>query len=255
MRNWPVGVLALGLLASAGAAPAQEVDEYLQVLTVRIKPSGVGEYEDYVKKIVTGMGKTGAAQNVFGYQPTLGAPGYSYDFVVPFSKWGQLDGFAPIPQILAKAYGDAPGAAILKSGRSTVEGSQTVVYRLLRSLSASSIPPHGFVQVIQTEVDPSATQAYEIYLARLKSALDQAPGTPPTLRYVSVQGPSATYMTAQFFTKQAERDAWPVVADALRKAYGEADSRAILENSQKIVRRRTYQVDVYRPDLSRPPAQ
>ena len=33
------------------------------------------------------------------------------------------------------------------------------------------------------------------------------------------------------------------------------NSRAILENSQKIVRRRTYQVDVYRPDLSRPPAQ
>ena len=65
MKKWPVCVLALGLLASAGAASAQEVDEYLQVLTVRIKPSGVGEYEDYVKKIVTGMGKTGAAQSVF----------------------------------------------------------------------------------------------------------------------------------------------------------------------------------------------
>jgi hypothetical protein len=255
MRKWIVGVLCLGVLAPAAAASAQEVDEYLQVLTVRVKPSGIGEYEDYVKKIVAGLGKTGSPQLVFGYQPIQGAPGYTYDFVFPFSKWGQLDGFPAIPQILAKAYGDVPGAAILKSGRAAVEGSQTVVYRLLRNLSSTSVPPHGFVQVIQTEVEPSAAQAYELYLARLKSALDQAPGGPPTLRYVSVLGTSSTYMTAQFFNKQADRDSWPVVGEALRKVYGEADTRQLLENGQRIVRHRTYQVDVYRPDLSRAPAQ
>ena len=104
-------------------------------------------------------------------------------------------------------------------------------------------------------MDPSATQAYELYLARLKSALDQAPGTAPTLRYVSVQGPAATYMTAQFLVKQGDRDSWPNVADALRKAYGEVDARQILDGALKMVRRRTTQLDAFRPDLSRPPAQ
>jgi len=253
MRKWILGVLCLGLLAPA-AASAQEVDEYLQVLTVRVKPSGVGDYEDYVKKIVAGLGKAGSPQLVFGYQPIMGAPGYTYDFVLPFSTWGQWDAYPAIPQILGKAYGDVPAAAILKSGRAAVEGSSSVVYRLLRNLSSTSVPPHGFVHVIRTEVDPEAAQAYEVYLARIKSALDQTPGSPPALRYVSVLGPSATYLTAQFYAKHADRDSWPPVGDALRKAYGEADARQILESGLRAVRSRTVQVDAYRLDLSRPPA-
>jgi hypothetical protein len=244
-------------LAAAVASPlaAQTPPaEYLQVLTVGVRPSAVTEYEDYVKKVVGGLAKSGAPQVVLGFQPGAGAPGYTYEFIIPFEKWADLDGFLSIPQVLAKAYGEVPGAAAWKAGRATVEGSRNAIYRVLRSVSAASIPPHSLAHVIVTEVDPAMTGAYEMYLGRLKAAQDKAAGNPATVRWVSVEGPASTYLTARFFGKLAERDSWPSPAEALRQAFGEAEARHLTEMSLRAVRSRTSYVTAMRPDLSRPPA-
>lgn len=251
--------LALGLcLGFAWAAPTFAQDspaDFIEVVTVTVKPSAVSEYEDYVKKIVAGATKVGASpQTVLTHQPTLGGPGYTYEIVLPFNNWGELDGWGAIPQILSKAYGDVQGAAILKAGRGAIERSQTAVYRLLRNLSSPRLTSTTFVQLIVTQVDPGMTSDYERYLAKLKAALDQMPGTPTTLRWVSSQGAASTYVTAQFFNKWAERDGAPAVGEALRKAYGEAEARHVLEAGARAVRNRVFYVAAFRPDLSRTPA-
>ena len=252
MRRHFVPLLSL-LFAATGTAVAQDQpsSEFVQVLTVTIKPGGVTEYEDYIKKVIGAFAKAGAPQQVFTYQPGPGAPSYTYEFVLPFNKWSELDAFPAVPQLLAKAYGEVLAASMLKAGRSNVERSETVVHRLLRSLSAPRIPQHAFANVIMTEVEPSQASLYELYLAKVKAAQDQTPGTPTTLRFVSVQGPAATYVTVQFFNKFAERDSAPAAGDALRKAYGEAEARHLTEASLRAIRHRRTYISGFRPDLSR----
>lgn len=252
MRRHVATLLSL-LFAVAGPAIAQDQPsaEFIQVLSVTVKPSGLTDYEDYIKKVVGAFAKAGAPQQVFTYQPGPGAPGYTYEFVVPFNKWAELDAFPAVPQLLAKALGDVPAAAAIKAGRANVERSETAVYRLLRSLSAARVPQAALVNVIATEVEPAMAPMYEMYLAKLKAAQDQMPGTPPTLRYLSVQGPAATYVTAQFFNKFAERDGAPAAVEALRKAYGEGEARHLSESSLRAIRNRRTYVTAFRPDLSR----
>ncbi len=251
MRRHLVSLLALLCAAGSVRAQDQPVAEFIQVLTVTVKPSGVAEYEDFVKKVVGGAAKAGAPQQVFAYQPAQGAPGYTYEFVVPFNRWSELDTFVSTRQILGKAYGEAQAAAILKAGLAQVERTETNVHRVIRSLSVARIPPAAYVNVIVTEVEPSMASMYEMYLAKLKSAQEQMPGTPPTLRHVSVQGVAATYVTVQFFNKFADRDGLPGAGDALRKAYGEGEARHLTETSQRAVRHRRTYVSAFRPDLSR----
>lgn len=252
MRRQVVSLLSL-LFAVAGTAVAQDQPsaEFVQVLQVTVKPSGVTEYEDFIKKVIGAAAKAGAPQQIFTYQPSQGAPGYTYDFVVPFNKWAELDAFPAVPQLLAKSLGDLPAAAAIKAGRANVERSETLVHRLLRSLSAPRVPQHAFANVIMTEVEPAMAPMYEMYLAKLKAAQDQTPGTPTTFRFVSVQGPAATYVTVQFFNKFADRDSFPAAGDALRKAYGEAEARHLTETSLRAIRHRRTYISAFRPDLSR----
>ena len=254
MRNWPVGVLALGLLASAGAAPAQEVDEYLQVSLCASSPRAWVSTRTTSRRSLPEWARPAPPRMSSATSRPWALPATATTSWCPSASGASWTGSPPFPRSWPRPMAMRRGPRSW-SRRSTVEGSQTVVYRLLRSLSASSIPPHGFVQVIQTEVDPSATQAYEIYLARAEVRARPGPrNTPdPALRLRS--GTVGDLHDRPILHQAGGKGRLTRRRRALLKAYGEADSRAILENSQKIVRRRTYQVDVYRPDLSRPPAQ
>lgn len=247
-------LLFLFLLTPLAIAQDQPAD-FVQVVTVRVRPGAVTEYEDYVKKIIAGANKIGAPQIVFANQVILGGSGYTYHIVLPFNKWEEMDTWMSIPQILSKAYGDAEAAKILRSGRNSVESSETAVYRLLRDLSTRpkvSDSPAKYLFVVLTKVEPDMASAYELYLAKLKTAQQQAPNAPMALRFVSVQGPAHTYVTVSFFNKHAERDGWTSPQELLRKTYGEAEGRQLSEDSLRYVRERDFFVDAYRPDLSRP---
>lgn len=203
-----MALLAFGPLASAQNQPT----DFIEVITVTVKPGGVPEYEDYVKKILAGVNKTGAVQRVFGYQVALGGPGSTFTFVLPFNKWGEMDTWTSIPQILSKAYGEAEAGKILKAGNSVVERSQTEVFRTLAQFSTRPKvfdPPTAFAYVVRTEVEPQMVSTYEQYLSKLKAAQEQAPNAPTAIRRVSVQGTASTYVSTQFFNKHAERDEWP----------------------------------------------
>ena len=240
--------IALPILAQ------NEPTEFIQIVTTTVRPNAVTQYEDYVKKIVAGASKIGAAQRVVAYQVGVGGPSFTYNFVIPFNKWEEMDGWPSIPQILTKAYGDAEGASILKSGRDAIEHSESAVFRTMRNLSTRprvNDPPAAFVMVVRTEIEPGMSVSYERFLSKLKAAQEQEQGTRTVNRSVSVLGPALTYLGANFFSKHAERDNWAAAPDSLRKTYGDADGQEIFEGSLRAVRKRDVFVLSYRPDLSR----
>ena len=165
-----------------------------------------------------------------------------------------MDSWPSIPQILTKAYGDAEGARILKSGRDAIEHIESAVFHTLKNLSTRprfNDPPAAFFMVVRTEIEPGTSVSYERFLSKLKAAQEQEQGTRTVNRSVSVLGPANTYLGANFFSKHAERDNWPAVQDTLRKTYGDADGQELWEGSLRNVRKREVYVQRYRPDLSR----
>ncbi|MBI4553156.1 MAG: hypothetical protein HY710_12910, partial [Candidatus Latescibacteria bacterium] len=138
-----------------------------------------------------------------------------------------------------------------------IEHFETAAYRLLSNLSTRPKvfdPPPAYTLIIRTEIDPAMASEYERYLAKVKSVQDPASNSPTAIRRVSVRGVAATYVTAQFFNKNAELDSWPALNDLLTKAYGEAEARSILEASLRCIRKRDGFTLMYRPDLSQPTA-
>jgi len=247
--------VAAFLFAIALPVVAQnEPTQFIQIITTTVRPNAVTDYEDYVKKIIAGASKIGAPQRVVAYQVGVGGPSFTYNFVIPFNKWEEMDSWPSIPQILTRAYGDAEGARILKSGRDAIEHTESAVYRTQKNLSTRprfNDPPAPFVMVVRTEIEPGMAVSYERSLSKIKAAQEQEPGTRSVNRSVSVLGPSLVYLGANFFSKNAERDNWTAIPDLLRKTYGDADGQAILDASLRGVRKREIFIQSYRPDLSR----
>ena len=247
--------LAVFLLAISFPVVAQSPPtEFIQIITTTVRSTGVTEYEDYVKQIIAGLDKIGSPQRVVVYQVGLGGPSFTYNIVLPFNKWEDMDGWPSIAQILTRAYGDAEGAKILQSGRNAIEHSESTVFRTLKNLSTRprlNDPPAPFVMVVRTEIDPSMSVSYENYLSKLKAAQEKEPGNRTVNRSVSVLGSGVTYLGANFFNKHAERDNWSVVTDLMKKTYGDAEGQKLSEGSLRAVRKREIFIQSYRPDLSR----
>jgi hypothetical protein len=245
------------LLANADSAVAQNAPpEFIQVLTVTAKPDGALDYEDFVKKVVAAAAKAGAPQRVTAYAAGAGGPAYSYVFVTPFNKWAETDAFISPADSLRKAHGDVEAAKILRAGRANVAHLELVVYRLLKDLSTKPRafdPPPAHVQLIRTQVKPDKVGDWERFLARYKAASEQMPETPPALRRVSVEGPAYVYVTAQPYSKGADRDAWPALMDILKKAYGDKEADALNELRAGSIKSTEFSILHHRPDLSSAP--
>lgn len=248
-------VVAAFLFAFALPVVAQnDPPQFIQIITTTVRPGAITEYENYVKKIMAGADKIGAPQRVVAYQVGLGGPPNTYNFVLPFNKWEEMDAWPSVPQILTRAYGDAEGARILNSGRNAVAHSETAVFRIMRNLSTrprANNPPAPMIMVVRTEIEPDMSVAYERYLSKLKAAQEQEPGNRTVSRSVSVLGPALVYLGANFFSKHADRDNWPGVPELMRKAYGDADGQELTEGSLRAVKKREMFIQSYRPDLSR----
>lgn len=243
-------------LAAAQGQPAQPA-RFLQVITLTVRPTGVADQEEYIKKIVAAANKIGAPQRWTVYGVGMGGPGYTYSVALPFDNWTEVDGWSTIPQMLSKAYGEAEAARMIKVARASVERTETAVYRLLPDLSTRPRmfdPPAAFIQLFVTDVEPEMVPTWESFLARQKAAQEKAPQAPTAIRRVAVLGASNRYVTALPFNKYAERDSWPSALDVLRQAYGETEARSLTETRLRSTREARILVLAYRPDLSRPAA-
>lgn len=250
----PAFVVSLSLMLAGLAAAQPQPVQFVEVVSTTVKPAAATDYEDFVKKIMAALTKTGAPQRVFGHQVILGGSPYTYEFVLPFSTWGEMDSWSAIPQTLAKAYGDIEAAKIIKAGRAAVESQRTEIYRLRAELSTRptmSETPAAFLYITRNEIDPDQNAAYEHYLTKIKSATEQG-GFPTTERWTSVLGTSFVHVAVQTFNKYAERDRLPNFGEQIRKVYGETEARQMVETSLRAVRSREVTILMYRPDLSRP---
>ncbi len=252
-----LGAAVAALWLAVPAAAQQQPAEFISITTVTVQGAGISAYEDYVKKIIAASAKTDPTARVIGYQGGAGAPGFTYWFVRPFSKWGDMDGWLSISQMLMKAHGDVEGGRILKAGRSPIEASRTEVFRLLKDRSTRprvyDTPP-AHTLVVRTQVRPEMVPAYEAYLDKLKAAQEKVEGTPSSTRRVAVLGPANTNLSGRPVNKYAERDSWPQIVDVLRQAYGEEEAQKLNEVRLKSIEGAETFVVNYRADLSRVPA-
>lgn len=252
-----LGAALAALCLAVPTAAQQQPAEFISVTTVTIQGSGVSEYEDFAKKVMAAAAKADPTARVLGYQATAGAPGYTYLFARSFAKWGDMDAWMSVSQMLMKAHGDVEGGRILKAGRSPIVQSRVEVFRLLKDRSTRPRvfdPPPAHTLVFRTEVRPEMVPAYEEYLDKLKAAQEKVEGTPTATRRVAVLGPTNIYVTSVPFDKYAERDSWPPPVDVLRQAYGEAETKRLNEVRLKSIKDAEAFVVTYRPDLSRMPA-
>ncbi len=260
MKLLKLSVFALACMSvSQGRAEAQtqgssDIPGFLQVITVKVKPAAIAEYEDYVKKIMAAAVKVGAPQRVVVYQAVMGAPSGTFVASSPFSRWEDVDTWPSIPTMLNKAYGDLEGAKILKAGRATLDSSETDVYSALTDLSTNPRtydPPTALVTVTRTELNPDMAPAYNLILAKIRKAEEAAPNAPTVIRRTMTYGPAYVTIAVRYFNKFAELGAGPNQADVVRKAYGDAEERQINETSRRATAKRDTWVLAYRADLSK----
>jgi hypothetical protein len=137
--------------------------------------------------------KIGAPQPTTTFNVIMGGPGRTYNIVLPFNKWSEVDGWmtVSVPQMLTKAFGEAEGMKILRAGAPTIERIETAVYRLLPDLStrprAFDQPP-AYFHVIVTEVEPAMVPTFRSYLAKVREAQEKSSRAPAAIRRVAVVG-------------------------------------------------------------------
>ncbi len=224
--------------------------------TVTVKPSGVPEFESYVKRINAGAAKIGVRpSNV--YAMGRGGPGFTYVAAVRFANWAEMDARPSLIEILNKAYGEVEAARINAAGRLTIESSSSVLLRVLPELSAappSMETPSAHVRLSRVEIRVGTNSKWETYIGRLKAAQEKVGGNLPVIRYATALGPANVYTAAYLFNKYAEFEGAFSISEVLRKAYGDAEARVLEEDAQSCIKNVETQVLDYRADMSRPAA-
>ena len=234
------------------AAPAPT--EFLQVITIKVKPAAIAEYEDYVKKVIGAAVKVGAPQRVLFYQAVMGAPLGTYLGATPFAKWDELDSWLSIPVMLNKAYGEVEGAKILRAGRAAIESAETDVYRTRIDLSTnpkSFDPPTAFVTVTRTELRPEMAPDYDLVIGKIKKAEEALPNALTVVRRAMVQGPGNVVIASRYFNKFAEVSNLPDQPALIRKTYGDDEARQMNQTIGRAIAKRDMWVLAYRADLSK----
>lgn len=230
---------------------------FQQIVEISVKPGQELVFENYVKKIVAAANKLSAKQTWSTFQVPLGKPGATYRVALGFSKWADRDGWATIPELLTKAYGQQEAERLLKEGGGAVERSVNEIWEYLPDGSsnigrAPSGPP-AFSRVTVLRVQPAMAGAYEVLAAKFKAAYEASAEKPVVTRWVLRMGPfsGSTFRRTESFSKWAELDA-PAGAQIVQKHYGAQEGAKLGDELRRMTINQQEFVSVRRPDLSRP---
>ena len=245
-------ILVLSVVAQAQSKPPQ----YLQVITLTVKPGAVADYEEYRKKFNAAQAKTAGAAPSVTYAVTYGGPGFTYMTAVPFEKFADREGLPSNADVLTKAYGQAEANRILKSFREAIVQQRTEVftYQPNSSLNPKGFdPPSAFISLARAELNPGMGADYAMYLTKLKIAQEKAKDPRTIIRRTSAYGTAGVWHNATLYTKLSERDATlPPLGDIVRQAFGENEANQLLDINRRAVRTTQLWLLTYRADLSRP---
>lgn len=246
-------VLFLILAVSATVMAQNSPSQFLTVYTFTVNSGAGVQFEGYIKKIKEGADKVGATQTWGASQMALGGPGNTYVITLQFDKWGEMDGWTQVPEILEEAYGAEEAAKIRRSGSMAIASSETSVSRLLPDLSYNidSLTPAPMFRVRLSHVKRDMQDEYQGFLAKLNEARKKAGDGRHVIRRVSVLGPSTIYTSAIPLQKWADRDDQGGVWDMIEKAHGANEARRLRETVEASVEASEVFVITVRPDLSR----
>ena len=243
------------VIACTTVAVAQNAGEFLVIHNIQVRSGANVQFEEYIKKIKEAAEKTGARQYWSASQLTFGGPGNTYFIGLQFDKWGEMDGWGAVPQILEEAYGEEEAAKILRSGRMAVESSETTISRLMEDLSYNlkAMAPAPMIRVRISEIKRDMQQDYRVFIAKVNEAMEKAGDQRPAIRRLSTLGPSAVYTSATPFEKWSEWDDRGDFWQMMEKAHGPTETRRLQDTLTKCVEKSTLFTVTMRPDLSRLP--
>jgi hypothetical protein len=247
------GVVLILLVASVALAQ-QQPRRFLEAYEFTVRPGAVMAFEDYVKKVVEAANKVGIQQEWTMFAQELGTPGQMYIVALYFDKWAERDGWAKVPEVLSKAYGEDEAAKIYRTGTSSIESSHSRVYQLLEEHgtkigSAGTLASHYVVT--ETIVKRDMVSDYELMLSKIKAAEEAMEGSATAIRRVTALGDMSIYITSRPFEKFADVDAYASQGDAMRKMYGDEEARRIRETITRCQKSQRIFVINMRPELSR----
>jgi hypothetical protein len=257
VKKWTAtGVLSLGVALASGVFAQNAPARYLQLVEINVKAGSEAQFETYVKKIREAADKIGTPQGWTFAQPVVGASNPTYYVFVQHEKWAERDAWAPIPQMLTKAFGEAEAQKIAKAGGESIWGSQSTVYTLdkERSWNLSAYKgPTPYFMILRGMVKPDMVDEYQRVISRLKEAQEKAATKVAGIRRTSTYGPSWEFYLAVPMEKFADLDGQDGPWQNAAKAFGEEESRALQATLRKCYEKRTQIIVAIREDLSRTP--
>lgn len=246
-------VVLLLLLASVSLAQ-QQPKRFLEAHEFTIRPGAVMAFEDYIKKVVEAADKVGIQQEWATFSQEIGTPGRTYLVALYYDKWAERDGWTRVPEILDQAYGEDEAAKIYRTGTSAIESSHSRVYYLLEEHStkidsAGTLASH--YMVTETHIKREMVSDYELMLSKIQAAEEAMEGSSTAIRRVTALGDASIYIASRPFEKYADIDARAGQGSALRKMYGDEETRQMGETIRRCHKsQRTFVINM-RPELSR----
>ncbi len=244
------------VVACTTAAMAQNAPgEFLVIYNIQVRSGANVQFEEYIKKVKEAADKTGAPQHWSASQLTFGGPGNNYAIGLRFDKWGEMDGWEAVPQILEDAFGEEEAAKILRSGRMAMESSEITISRLMEDLSYNlkAMAPAPMYSIRVSEIKRDMQQDYRVFLAKANEAAEKAGDQRMVIRRTSTLGRSAVYTSATPFEKWSEWDDRGDFWQRMEKAHGPTETMRLRDTLTKCVEKSTRFTIRMRPDLSRLP--
>jgi len=257
VRSLAVAVcLTLVWSVVAQAQQQHKPAQFLQLTITTVRPSGVNDYEEFVKKANAARDKTPGSPTQIVYGINLGGSPFTYYTVTQWEKWADREKFPNFGQMMTKVYGQAEAARLQKIQRDAIVQLRSEVFALDANASLNPKvfdPPAGFINLQRTELRPEMAAAYASALARLKGAEEKSGDTRTIIRRNAIQGEAFVRYQAVQMTKLSDRDLQaPNAGDTMRKMYGDAEANQIQDTLNRAIRGRTQVFLAYRPDLSKP---
>ena len=248
-------VLAFVVLfvSSAPLLAQDELIQYNWVLDIHAEPGKIGQFESYVRQVQEAATKVSEPGAVTVFQTLLGGPINRYFVVRTFNSWDEMDGWKPVPQLMAEAYGQDEAIKMLATGGESIMSIENTVQSTQQNFSSASPGPIGrLIHAVRTVINPAKRDQYLMFLAKLSEA-EKAAGVEVIRRQV-IHGPEfATFIALRGYASHAARGQAPTPGQVLEELVGEDQAEIIMDGQFEAVVEREMLLLQFRPDLSRIP--
>ena len=193
------------------------------------------------------------------YAVTLGGPRLTFIQLTPFEKFADREKWPNGNDMLTKVYGAAEATRLVKTLRDAVANQRSEVFGYQDDQSTNpskySAAPAAFLSFQRTELAPEFAGEYANYQRKVKIAQEKAGDKRLITRRNNAYGTGFSALAVTRLDTLSDRDATnPNLAEAMRKAFGDAEAAQLQPLANHAVRSRQTLLLTYRADLSHPKA-